>query len=92
MGVATGAAFDADGNLFVGDRSGTIFKIDIRREIFVHATLEPSAAAYHLAVNAEKHFVYTENNLLGAHAAADRQGGKVKIRQHEERNPWAVPF
>jgi len=53
MGVATGAAFDADGNLFVGDRSGTIFKIDTRREIFVHATLEPSAAAYHLAVNAQ---------------------------------------
>jgi len=53
MGVATGAAFDADGNLFVGDRSGTIFKIDPRREIFVHATLEPSPAAYHLAVNAE---------------------------------------
>jgi sugar lactone lactonase YvrE len=52
MGVATGAAFDADGNLFVGDRSGTIFKIDTRREIFVHATLEPSAAAYHLTVNA----------------------------------------
>jgi sugar lactone lactonase YvrE len=52
MGVATGLAFDAAGNLFVGDRSGTIFKIDPRREIFVHATLEPSAAAYHLAVNA----------------------------------------
>jgi len=52
MGVATGAAFDADGNLFVGDRSGTIFKIDTQRRIFVHATLEPSVAAYHLAVNA----------------------------------------
>jgi sugar lactone lactonase YvrE len=53
MGVATGAAFDADGNLFVGDRSGTIFKIDPQRNIFVYATLEPSVAAYHLAVNAE---------------------------------------
>ncbi len=52
MGVATGAAFDADGNLFVGDRSGTIFKINPQRQIFVHATLEPSPAAYHLAVNA----------------------------------------
>jgi sugar lactone lactonase YvrE len=52
MGVATGAAFDAEGNLFVGDRSGTIFKIDPERQIFVHATLEPSPAAYHLAVNA----------------------------------------
>lgn len=53
MGVATGAAFDADGNLFVGDRSGTIFKINPERKIFVHATLEASPAAYHLAVNAE---------------------------------------
>lgn len=53
MGVATGAAFDAQGNLFVGDRSGTIFKIDPERKIFVYATLEPSVAAYHLAVDAE---------------------------------------
>ena len=52
MGVATGMAFDASGNLFVGDRSGTIFKIDPQRQIFVYATLEPSPAAYHLAVNA----------------------------------------
>jgi sugar lactone lactonase YvrE len=52
MGVATGAAFDAEGNLFVGDRSGTIFKINPERKIFVHATLEVSPAAYHLAVNA----------------------------------------
>jgi sugar lactone lactonase YvrE len=52
MGVATGAAFDSEGNLFVGDRSGTIFKINTDRKIFVHATLEPSVAAYHLAVNA----------------------------------------
>jgi hypothetical protein len=52
MGVATGAAFDSEGNLFVGDRSGTIFKINPERQIFVHATLEPSVAAYHLAVDA----------------------------------------
>src|SRR5450432_148528 len=50
MGVATGIAFDPQGNLFVGDRSGTIFKIAPDRQIFVHATLEPSMAAYHLAV------------------------------------------
>jgi DNA-binding beta-propeller fold protein YncE len=49
MGIATGIAFDAKGNLFVGDRSGTIFKISPEREIFVFATLEPSMAAYHLA-------------------------------------------
>ncbi len=49
MGVATGLAFDRDHNLYVGDRSGTIFKISPTREIFVFATLEPSVAAYHLA-------------------------------------------
>lgn len=50
MGIATGLAFDEFGNLFVGDRSGTIFKIAPGGEIFVHATLEPSMAAYHLAM------------------------------------------
>jgi len=49
MGIATGLAFDKAGSLYVGDRSGTIFKIAPDREIFVFATLEPSMAAYHLA-------------------------------------------
>ena len=53
----------ADGNLYVGDRSGTIFKVHpdkipsdgspADREIFVYATLEPSISAYHLAFNDE---------------------------------------
>ena len=63
MGVATGAAFDTEGNLFVGDRSGTIFKINPQRQIFVHATLEPSVAAYHLAVNAEGTLFVTAPSL-----------------------------
>lgn len=54
MGIATGLAFDAEGNLYVGDRSGTIFRLGPHgkhnaAEIFVYATLEPSVAAYHLA-------------------------------------------
>lgn len=54
MGVATGLAFDEQGNLYVGDRSGTIFRLGPHgrhnaAEIFVFATLEPSVAAYHLA-------------------------------------------
>ena len=52
MGVATGLAFDPAGNLYVGDRSGTIFKIAPSlapaRQIFVFATLEASISAYHL--------------------------------------------
>jgi glucose/arabinose dehydrogenase len=49
MGVATGIAFDRDENLYVGDRTGTIFKISPDRQIFVFATVEPSVAAFHLA-------------------------------------------
>ena len=49
MGVATGIAFDPEENLYVGDRSGTVFKISRQRQIYVFATLEPSIAAYHLA-------------------------------------------
>ncbi|HEX9761387.1 MAG TPA: IPT/TIG domain-containing protein [Candidatus Acidoferrales bacterium] len=52
MGIATGLAFDTHGDLFVGDRSGTIFKIGADRQIFVFATLEPSISAYHLAFSA----------------------------------------
>jgi len=54
MGIATGIAFDRQGSLYVGDRSGTIFKLSRPRregdpaEIFVFATLEPSVAFYHL--------------------------------------------
>ena len=50
MGVATGMAFDSEDNLYVGDRTGTIFKISPSRQIFVFATVEPSIAAYHLAM------------------------------------------
>ena len=49
MGIATGLAMDASENIYVGDRTGTIFKISPGPKIFVFATLEPSVAAYHLA-------------------------------------------
>jgi len=59
MGIATGIAFDRDGNLYVGDRSGSIFKINAGKEIFVFATLEPSIAAYHLALGLDDYLYVT---------------------------------
>lgn len=62
LGIATGIAFDAAGDLYVGDRSGTIFKIRMGslvegvervQETFVFATLEPSISAYHLAFDSK---------------------------------------
>src|SRR5262250_62145 len=37
MGIASGIAFDRDSNLYVGDRTGSIFKINQSKEIFVFA-------------------------------------------------------
>jgi sugar lactone lactonase YvrE len=59
MGVATGIVFDRDDNLFVGDRSGTIFKISRQRQIYVFATLEASIAAYHLAFGPDDYLYVT---------------------------------
>jgi sugar lactone lactonase YvrE len=81
MGVATGAAFDAQGNLFVGDRSGTIFKINTQRQIFVHATLEPSVSAYHLAVDAA-------GNLLVTGPTLSSNDAIWTIDTHGNTRPW----
>jgi sugar lactone lactonase YvrE len=53
LGVACGLAFGADDALFVGDRSGTIFRID-RTRVSRLATLPPSVAAFHLAMGADE--------------------------------------
>lgn len=50
LGVACGLAFDQEGWLYVGDRSGTIFRVrDGKADAF--ATLPPSMAAFHLAMS-----------------------------------------
>jgi hypothetical protein len=59
MGVATGIAFDGEENLYVGDRTGTVFKIGSDRQIFVFATIEPSMAAYHLAFGPDRNLYLT---------------------------------
>jgi hypothetical protein len=53
LGVPCGIIFDSEGRLYVGDRTGRIFRIDESggKEEFAH--LEPSVSAYHLAVDAE---------------------------------------
>ena len=49
LGVATGLAFDREGLMYVGDRSGTIHRVNGIGETEEWASLEPSVAAYHLA-------------------------------------------
>lgn len=49
LGVATGIAFDSEGVLYIGDRSGTIFRIPELGMTETFARIEPSVAAFHLA-------------------------------------------
>lgn len=54
VGVACGLAFDADGVLFVGDRSGTIFRVRADGLATMLATLPSSVAAFHLAMGPDR--------------------------------------
>lgn len=49
LGIATGLAFDKDGVMFVGDRSGTIYRVMSFGNAESFAVIEPSVSAYHLA-------------------------------------------
>lgn len=49
LGFATGIAFDSQGLMHVGDRSGTIFKVNGIGEERVWTEIEGSVSAFHLA-------------------------------------------
>jgi hypothetical protein len=93
MGIATGLAFDRAGNLFVGDRSGTIFKISSTREIFVFATLEPSVAAYHLAFHPNGD-LYVAGPTTSSYDRIYRitQGGEVHVFYRGLGRPQGMAF
>ena len=93
MGVATGIAFDNAENLYVGDRSGTIFKISPSREIFVFATLEPSVAAYHLAFHPSGDLFVT-GPTTSSYDRVNRitQGGDVSVFFRGLGRPMGLAF
>jgi sugar lactone lactonase YvrE len=62
LGVACGIAFDAEGWMYVGDRSGTIFRVrDGRATAF--ATVPASVAAFHLAMRPDQELFVTAPTL-----------------------------
>src|SRR5260370_30260958 len=93
MGIATGIAFDHAENLYVGDRSGTIFKISAGREIFVFATLEPSLAAYHLAFHPSGD-LYVTGPTTSRYDRVYRitQGGDVSVFYRGLGRPQGLAF
>src|SRR5215217_2087395 len=49
LGVSTGIAFDSQGLMHVGDRTGTIYKVNGIGEERAWTQIEPSVSAFHLA-------------------------------------------
>jgi len=92
LGVACGIAFDQEGWMYVGDRSGTIFRVrDGRASAF--ATIPPSIAAFHLAMSAEQELFVTAPTLNAYDYVyrIDRQG-QVRTMPSSLGRPQGLAF
>lgn len=80
LGIATGIAFDRNGVMFVGDRSGTIYRIPEPALPSPFATLEASVAAYHMAFGPDGRMYVTAPGLASHDAvyAIDERGNVDK--------------
>jgi len=63
LGVACGLAFGPDRALYVGDRSGSVLRIDRDARARVFASLPPSVAAFHLAFGPDGYLYVTAPTL-----------------------------
>ncbi len=88
LGVACGLAFGADGSLYVGDRSGTVFRIDARGRTETFATVPSSIAAFHLAMAPDGHLFVSAPTLASYDSLfrIDREG-----RVHTLKVPFGRP-
>jgi DNA-binding beta-propeller fold protein YncE len=66
LGIATGLAFDERGTLYVGDRSGRIYRVWEYGDNEIFAEIEPSVAAFHLAFGPDKN-LYVAAPGLSSH-------------------------
>ncbi len=93
LGVACGLAFGGDGALFVGDRSGTVFRIDQRGRTEPFATVPSSIAAFHLAMS-PRGTLYVAAPTLASYDSLFRidPGGRVESVRVPFGRPQGLTF
>ena len=92
LGVACGIAFDEANVLFVGDRSGTILRVQDGRASAV-AALPPSVAAFHLAFGPDEN-LYVTGPTLGTRDCVYRvsMDGNVSVFYEGFGRPQGIAF
>jgi sugar lactone lactonase YvrE len=59
LGIPCGIVFDSKDRLYVGDRTGKVYRIDAAGNKEEFAQVEPSISAYHLAIDAQDRLYLT---------------------------------
>jgi hypothetical protein len=92
LGVACGLAFDDDGWMYVGDRSGTVFRVR-DGAVKPFATLPPSVAAFHLAMSPWGE-LFVSAPTLGTydHVYRINAQGEVSTLAHAMGRPQGLAF
>jgi len=63
LGIATGLCLDEAGVLYIGDRTGTVYRLPPGGRVEGFASLPPSVAAFHLALGPDGHLFATAPTL-----------------------------
>lgn len=93
LGVACGLAFDRAGALYVGDRNGTIFRIDHKGRAQIFAAVPSSIAAFHLAMSPDD-VLYVSAPTLASYDSVRRidRDGKVETLDIPFGRPQGLAF
>jgi sugar lactone lactonase YvrE len=93
LGVACGLAFGADGTLYVGDRGGTIFRVDLKGRAQTFATIPSSVAAFHLAMSPDG-MLYVSAPTLASYDSVRRidRDGNVEVMDTPFGRPQGLAF
>ncbi len=63
LGIATGLCLDLSGTLYIGDRTGTVYRLPPGGQPEPFASLPPSVAAFHVAAGPDGHLYATAPTL-----------------------------